>query len=56
MKESNIVKSLAVIVGIAERGADIPECEKSLDELERLLDTAGGEVFARVMQVKESLT
>ena len=54
MKESNIVKSLAVIVGIAERGADIPECEKSLDELERLLDTAGGEVFARVMQVKES--
>ena len=54
MKESDIVKSLAIIVGIAERGSDIPECEKSLDELERLLDTAGGEVFARVMQVKES--
>lgn len=54
MKESDIVKSLAVIVGIAERSADLPECEKSLYELERLLDTAGGEVFARVMQVKES--
>ena len=54
MKESDIVKSLAIIVGIAERGSDIPECEKSLDELGRLLDTAGGEVFARVMQVKES--
>ena len=54
MKESEIVKSLAIIVGIAERGSDVPECEKSLDELERLLDTAGGEVYARVLQVKES--
>ena len=54
MKETEIVKSQAIIVGIAERGADVPECERSLDELERLLDTAGGEVFARVIQVKES--
>ncbi len=54
MKESEIVKSQAIIVGIAERGSDLPECERSLDELERLLDTAGGEVFARVMQVKDS--
>ena len=54
IKDSEIVKSLAVTVGIAERGSDIPECERSLDELERLLDTAGGEVFARVMQVKSS--
>ena len=52
MKE--LVKSKAVIVGIAERGSDLPECERSLDELERLLDTAGGEVYARVLQVKES--
>lgn len=54
MKETEIVKSQAIIVGIAERGSDVPECERSLDELERLLDTAGGEVFARVIQVKES--
>lgn len=54
MKDSEIVKSEAIIVGIAERGSDVPECERSLDELERLLDTAGGRVFARVMQVKDS--
>ena len=54
MKDSEIVKSEAVIVGIAERGSDLPECERSLDELERLLDTAGGTVFARVIQVKDS--
>ena len=54
MKDSEIVKSEAIIVGIAERGNDIPECERSLDELERLLDTAGGSVFARVIQVKDS--
>ena len=54
MKDSEIVKSNAIIVGIAERGSDVPECERSLDELERLLDTAGGRVFARVIQVKDS--
>ena len=54
MKDSEIVKSEAIIVGIAERGSDLPECERSLDELERLLDTAGGSVFARVIQVKDS--
>ena len=54
MKDSEIVKSEAIIVGIAERGTDVPECERSLDELERLLDTAGGTVFARVIQVKDS--
>ena len=54
MKDSEIVKSSAILVGIAERGSDVPECERSLDELERLLDTAGGSVFARVIQVKDS--
>ncbi len=44
----------AILVSIAERSSDIPECERSLDELERLLDTAGGVVYARVMQVKDS--
>ena len=54
MKDSDIVKSDAILVGIAERGSDVPECDSSLDELERLLDTAGGSVFARVIQVKDS--
>ena len=54
MKDSEIVKSSAILVGIAERGSDVPECERSLDELSRLLDTAGGTVFARVIQVKDS--
>ena len=54
MKDSEMIKSEAIIVGIAERGSDVAECERSLDELERLLDTAGGAVFARVVQVKGS--
>ncbi len=54
MDNINIARSPAILVGIAERGADIPVCESSLDELARLLDTAGGEVFARVIQVKDS--
>ena len=52
--EEEKIRSYAIIVGIAERGSDVEECERSLDELERLLDTAGGSVFARVMQVKET--
>ena len=54
MKDTEIVKSDAIIVGIAERGSDVPVCERSLDELERLLDTAGGSVAYRVIQVKDS--
>ena len=54
MKDTEIVKSDAIIVGIAERGSDVPDCERSLDELERLLDTAGGSVAYRVIQVKDS--
>lgn len=51
--EDNRIKS-ALLVTIAERSAEIPECERSLDELERLLNTAGGEAFAKIIQVKES--
>ena len=45
----------AVLVGVVAReertAADtVEEAEKSLDELERLLDTAGGETFARMIQ------
>ncbi|MBR2931016.1 MAG: GTPase HflX [Clostridia bacterium] len=43
----------AVLVSIAESGSSVADCEKSLNELERLLDTAGGVAAARVIQVKE---
>ena len=54
MSEIDFVKSYAILVGIAESGSDVSSVESSLDELSRLLDTAGGEVFARVIQVKDS--
>lgn len=54
MSDKEIVKSEAILVGIAERGSDVAECDRSLDELERLLDTAGGSASARVIQVKDS--
>ncbi len=44
----------AILVALQSRGLDADEVEKSLDELERLLETAGGEVFARVTQAKET--
>ena len=47
-------KTRAVLVGVAERSSEVDECERSLDELERLLDTAGGECYAKVLQVKDS--
>ena len=46
--------SLAVLVGVVMRDDDPDEVEVSLDELERLLDTAGGEVFARMVQNKST--
>ena len=52
--ESEKVKCGAILVGMAERGSELAECERSLDELARLLDTAGGLVHARVIQIKES--
>ncbi len=44
----------AILVALQSRRLDSDEVEKSLDELERLLETAGGEVFARVIQAKET--
>ena len=44
----------AVLVSVAESTQQLPECERSLDELERLLSTAGGSTFARVIQIKDS--
>ena len=43
----------AVLVTIAESTSMLDECERSLQELERLLNTAGGECFAKVIQVKD---
>ena len=44
----------AILVGVSKKGSDTGECEKSLAELERLLDTAGGNAFAKMIQSKES--
>ncbi len=41
----------AVLVGIYPQGGE-EACQKSLDELERLADTAGAEAFVRVTQLK----
>ena len=43
----------AVLVGICTDDADSEELEKSLAELERLLDTAGGVCFAKLIQNKD---
>ena len=50
MEENSIKK--AVLVAVAKSTSELEECDRSLDELERLLETAGGESYARVIQVK----
>lgn len=52
MEENKI--TTAVLVGMAENAASVPMHQSSLDELERLLETAGGVAFAKVLQVKSS--
>lgn len=54
MQEEKTNRVRAVLVGVAERTSEVEECERSLDELERLLDTAGGDCYAKVLQVKDS--
>lgn len=60
MKETTLsiqeleARSRAVLVGVCTR-EDTPErVDRDLDELARLLDTAGGSVFARVVQNKDT--
>lgn len=48
--ETNLKKRRAILVSMVTAKEDPIEAEKSLDELERLLDTAGGETYARVVQ------
>ena len=50
---SELNEKYAILVTIAESTSMLDECERSLDELERLLKTAGGECFAKVIQVKD---
>lgn len=47
-------KQRAVAVALAQSSGEVQECEKSLNELGRLLDTAGAEMAYRVLQVKEA--
>ena len=54
MENEKIIGERAVLVGIVTRGESEAELEKSLDELERLLDTAGGVSIARLTQNKET--
>lgn len=52
MSDKEIQK--AILVGIASKSSELKECEISLDELERLADTAGAQVCAKVIQIKDS--
>ena len=57
MTTENLIDSYdegAILVSIAKSGSELEECEKSLDELERLLNTAGAEAFAKVVQIKSA--
>ena len=47
-------KATAVLVSVVPKGADDAEYEASLDELARLCDTAGADVFATLVQQKEN--
>ena len=53
---SNEIKTKAILVSVILQTDDREEKTSSLDELERLLDTAGGETFARLIQSKDSPT
>ncbi len=46
--------SRVILAGIFGRKLDRPSAEDHLDELERLVDTAGGRVAARVLQEREA--
>ncbi|MBQ5602416.1 MAG: GTPase HflX [Clostridia bacterium] len=58
MKKENIFekesKVLAILVSVLTPDKDEHENEVSLDELERLLDTAGGKLFAKIVQSRPS--
>ncbi|MBQ4290233.1 MAG: GTPase HflX [Clostridia bacterium] len=49
-----VADARAVLLGLITRGSDERDCEVSLQELERLLSTAGGTVAARCLQAREA--
>ena len=53
MEKMEIQSGRAVLVGLNTPDTSMEETEKSLGELERLLETAGGVCFAKVVQNKE---
>ncbi len=62
MTDKNVLSSLpggekvtqAILVGVVLNGDTAQAVDVSLDELERLLDTAGGQTYCRVVQNKET--
>ncbi len=52
--KQEIKQSRAVLVSLCTDSRQLPEVEKSLAELERLLDTAGGITVARLIQNKDA--
>lgn len=54
MTEQNEIQiAQAILVGLCLPDRGMEETERSLDELERLLETAGGSCFAKVVQSKD---
>ena len=53
MEKMEIQSGRAILVGLNTPDTSMEETEKSLGELERLLETAGGVCFAKVVQNKE---
>ena len=53
MQQSETTMQQAVLVALIPNIRESEATERSLDELERLLETAGGHAFARMIQVKE---
>ncbi len=49
-----LISQKAILVGMVSSKNELDACNASLDELERLLNTAGGETFCKVVQVKDS--
>ena len=52
--KSKIETGRAVLVGVDAGDMRDGECEISLEELRRLLDTAGGEVVATMVQSRQT--
>lgn len=53
-EKEKIIPDRAILVSLLRKGESQEEMERSLDELEGLLKTAGGEAIARLTQSKES--